>query len=324
MLLSITDSISEGVGGGGDVYDISKATYFVEDTFNVDIFAASTSAWSANHPTADMYMLDEVLADSSGGTMGYIYSFMETTPLGVLVEGYSALIDTGSLFSNNPTGVFDTSHTTADVMDTLISSDYTFGYTGMDSSYLSVLIGGVLTLNSSVSQMVEVDGYGVMQNPYGSYNVLRVKVMEVETQSYLMGSVPLPEEVDTSWYFEYWAKGVKYPVATIDTEEGYKNVWAVTYINANPVGIEDHVNIAGVELYPNPCSGKFTVNIDREMEASIIEIYNAIGQRVLSDPIFTGQNSVDITSLYMGVYYVVLRDDDGEVLYCSELIKSRW
>jgi RHS repeat-associated protein len=132
MVLSITDSISEGVGGAGDIYDISKAPYFVEDTFNVGIFAASSSTWSANHPTADMFMLDEVLTDSIGGTMGYLYSFMETTPSGVLVEGYTALIDTGSLFSNNPAGVFDTSHTMADVMDTVISTDYTYGFQGQE------------------------------------------------------------------------------------------------------------------------------------------------------------------------------------------------
>jgi len=92
MVLSITDSIREGVGGAGDIYDISKATYFVEDTYTVDILAASSSAWAANHPTADMYKLDEVLTDSIGGTMGYLYALMEATPAGVLVEGYSALL----------------------------------------------------------------------------------------------------------------------------------------------------------------------------------------------------------------------------------------
>lgn len=323
MVLSITDSISEGVGGPGDTYDISKATYFVENNLNIDILAASSSMWSANHPTADMYMLDEVLTDSIGGTMGYIYSFMETTPSGVLVEGYSSVIDTGSLFNNNPTGLFDTSHSSADVLDTVISTDYTYGYTGMDSSYFSVLIGGVLTLNSSMRQIVEVDGYGVMENPYGSYNVLRVKVIEVERQSYILGTIPIPEEVDTSWYFEYWAKGVRYPVATISTEEGHKNVWAVKYINANPVGIEDHANTQGVDVYPNPNAGEFTVELDTEVNASIMEVYNAIGQRILSEPISTGQNHVDIISQHRGVYYIVLRDQKGNMVYSSEFIKSR-
>jgi len=114
-------------------------------------------------------------------------------------------------------------------MDTVISTDYTYGYTGMDTSYFSVLIGGVFTLNSSMSQIVEVDGYGVMETPYGSYNVLQVKVMEVERQVYMLGTILLPEEVDTSWYFEYWAKGWRYPVATINTDEGHKNVRAVEY-----------------------------------------------------------------------------------------------
>jgi len=322
MVLSITDSISEGVGGAADIYDISKAPYFVEDTFNVGIFAASSSTWSANHPTADMFMLDEVLTDSIGGTMGYLYSFMETTPSGVLVEGYTALIDTGSLFSNNPAGVFDTSHTTADVMDTVISTDYTYGYTGTDSSHFSAVIAGVLTLNSMTDQTVDVDGYGVMENPYGSYNVLRIKVMEITREMFILGTDTLPEDVDTSWYFEYWAKGVRYPVATIRTDNDWKNVWAVEYINANPVGIEDHANTQGVDVYPNPSSGEFTIELDTEVNASIMEVYNAIGQRILSEPISTGQNHVDIISQHRGVYYIVLRDKEENMVYSSEVMKS--
>jgi len=44
---------------------------------------------------------------------------------------------------------------------------------------------------------------------------------------------------------------------------------------------------------------------------------------MLSDRILIGLNHVDIASQHNGVYYVVLRDDEGGVVYCSKVVKTR-
>jgi len=320
---NIEDSISVGVGGIGDTYDISKAPGFNTDTFAISIQDASTSMWAANHPTADMTTLTEVLKDSAGNSTGFIHAFMKSTPSGVLIEGFTAILDTGSLFSDNFTGVYDTTHVTADVMDTVISTKYTFGYTGTDSSHFSALIAGILQFDESVDQTVDVDGSGILNNPSGGFDVLRIKVMEVTKEVQVLGIDTFPSSLDTVNYYEYWAKGIGYPVATIEMDELWKNARDVIYLNAIPVGIEDYSKAEGVDVYPNPNAGEFIVKIEADVKASMLEVYNAIGQRVLSEAIYPGQNQVDLTEQHRGIYYVVLRDEAGNMAFVSEVVKTK-
>jgi uncharacterized repeat protein (TIGR03803 family) len=74
-----------------------------------------------------------------------------------------------------------------------------------------------------------------------------------------------------------------------------------------------------VEIYPNPCNGNFTVacHSERSEESlSTIEIYNVLGEKVLSETLrFTqGDNLIDLSAQPSGVYfYRVLKEDENLV-----------
>ena len=61
-------------------------------------------------------------------------------------------------------------------------------------------------------------------------------------------------------------------------------------------------------LYPNPTTG--ILNINSETTITQIEIYNQLGQLVVSNK---DQNTIDISSVDQGVYFVKVMDENGNI-----------
>ena len=78
---------------------------------------------------------------------------------------------------------------------------------------------------------------------------------------------------------------------------------------------EQKVNTQDILLYPNPTSGVFTVNTEKQ---SIIEVYDMFGQKIEN---LTFTNSVDISNLPDGVYYIKVCAEEQMIM--KKLIKQK-
>ncbi|MBS1657823.1 MAG: T9SS type A sorting domain-containing protein [Bacteroidetes bacterium] len=74
-------------------------------------------------------------------------------------------------------------------------------------------------------------------------------------------------------------------------------------------GIKDVENTSGIELYPNPANGNFTLSFSNfKRETAQVDLMNLVGQRVMN--IYKGRTNekfttqVDVSNLPAGVYYV--------------------
>jgi len=64
-------------------------------------------------------------------------------------------------------------------------------------------------------------------------------------------------------------------------------------------------------LYPNPASGVLNITSKQAIEMQNISIYNVLGQMVVSVPNAKGVNSVDVSSLPTGNYFIKVVSDKG-------------
>ena len=83
-----------------------------------------------------------------------------------------------------------------------------------------------------------------------------------------------------------------------------------------PLGIKDIDSKYPVSIYPNPCDGKFNITISNFSSSSKIEIYNILGELVLSEtlPNSANDNIISLSNTPSGVYfYRVLSEADGLV-----------
>ena len=67
----------------------------------------------------------------------------------------------------------------------------------------------------------------------------------------------------------------------------------------------------GLKLYPNPTSSILNVEADN---MSLVEVYNAMGQRVVSMNVEGNAAQVNTSALNAGVYFVRIYSQNGEMV----------
>jgi plastocyanin len=114
--------------------------------------------------------------------------------------------------------------------------------------------------------------------------------------------------------------GVHYYVCAPHASLGMKGKIIVNSI----AGINDMTDGgAKIKIYPNPTSGKFTLQISEPFDPpSGLEIFNILGEKVYDFQGLNSQNSneIDLTSVPDGIYFI--RINDRKKIYTAELIKQ--
>lgn len=90
--------------------------------------------------------------------------------------------------------------------------------------------------------------------------------------------------------------------AVIITVGGCSKTSACTNITISATGIGEQVAVAGLQLYPNPGTGLYTLAI-AEQQAQIA-VSNVIGEVVLEKTITNGTNQLDLERYPNGIYYI--------------------
>lgn len=88
--------------------------------------------------------------------------------------------------------------------------------------------------------------------------------------------------------------------------------------------LEEHLSVEGVhaqktiKIYPNPT--KQFINIATDIKLDGINIYNVLGQKVMT-PLHFNQKTIDVSSLPIGVYMLEMISDDRTWMEKFEIIK---
>ena len=115
---------------------------------------------------------------------------------------------------------------------------------------------------------------------------------------YFAGNRNLVDEPTDFYFFK------TYPDETLNPQVNFMRT------GLNELGNQQNAN---VNLYPNPCNE--TLNIQTSQKDLTIELYNQLGQKVIEQKAV----SVNTGFLPIGVYLVVLRDKNGEMLIRQHL-----
>lgn len=89
----------------------------------------------------------------------------------------------------------------------------------------------------------------------------------------------------------------------------------------NDVGIASLEQQSGIQLYPNPNEGEFTIHSAEELKGSLLEIYNFGGAVVYSERINQSANNHIVNADFdSGTYLVRITNADGEIRMCRMMI----
>lgn len=90
--------------------------------------------------------------------------------------------------------------------------------------------------------------------------------------------------------------------------------------NNNTTAINDKHLLTNINVFPNPNNGTFTIKLN-EYENTTVEVYNTIGQRVLSQALQTNLTQLSLTGFSNGMYQLRVLKNNTPV-YQSKVVKQ--
>lgn len=84
-----------------------------------------------------------------------------------------------------------------------------------------------------------------------------------------------------------------------------------TLANDYVTAVQQEVVKPKVNMYPNPTSGPFTLEINEDQWlGGTVSIYNILGQQMMQEPVVLGASKYDISSASQGIYFLTLQSGD--------------
>ncbi|MDQ3109185.1 MAG: T9SS type A sorting domain-containing protein [Bacteroidota bacterium] len=267
-------------------------------------------------------------------------SFLNPTPDSLPVIGNvpSSFID---YFKNGSSGYRQnglsfqyTPLTTFTIPVVFTSNDYVYrfplNYGDMDTSDAAYAINfpPLPYIGQTIHRENNVDGWGVIATPYGTFMSLRVvsviqRIDTVSLDSVTGFSIQRPLEIEYKWL----VNGIRVPVLEIDAQilfnaEVITNViYRDVYNNSVPqVGVEDHQQlISSSSVYPNPAAGNcyvtYTMEGMAEVEIILTDISGREVKRFGKEMALPGNNSrlLDLSGIAPGSYLINITSEDSRL-----------
>lgn len=201
-------------------------------------------------------------------------------------------------------------------------ANYNDSYTTTTSQYFSVLgseVGSPLDSIVSISstdKTVDIDGWGSVTTPYGTFEALRMNEMSIKTDSswaYSFGIQTLVNNsIDTSYSLVFWSNnpGTKFPLVELDLDSG-GNVLSVEWLaGATVASLEENTPNAS-SVYPNPASNEVNVNLDGPTNATFV-MYDLNGKEVMST-VVSNTSAVNVSGINEGLYVYKVISNNTEL-----------
>jgi len=159
----------------------------------------------------------------------------------------------------------------------------------------------------------EVDGWGTITTPFGSFEALRVHHTINESDSLYVDIfgfaswVELP--IPVAHQYEWIAVGEKEPILRISTTVilGNETVTTIEYKD-NDLSASLNELEESIQVYPNPTIQ--TLYIEGVKATAEYTVYNIVGDQIITGAFMPGKNSIDVQSLIAGTYLLKVSNGD--------------
>lgn len=179
------------------------------------------------------------------------------------------------------------------------------GYTKMDLNPIQDLVWVQYRTRDS-----EVDGWGAVTTPYGTFDALRVKHTITELDSITLdvfgGPITIPLPIPDNYIYEWLAVGQLEPVLRIETSDfgGAETVSGIEFRDSfDPALVGLKEKTIQVELYPNPVIDE--LKIAGMAPGSTFAIVDALGA-IINQGVLNASESIQVGSLSAGTYSIVI------------------
>ncbi|MDG1260490.1 MAG: T9SS type A sorting domain-containing protein [Flavobacteriales bacterium] len=251
-----------------------------------------------NNPFDQDHLADHAINtdgfDTGGGiTFDEFYVFYQNDASAYTIVGYGATINSIPVAA------------VTDPVDNVYDFPLAFGNTGSSYSEWNVSVPTLGAYFLEQDRTYEVDGYGTLITPLGSYETLRVRTeIAAEDSIYidLLGQSFAFERTSTE--YTWLAEGEGVPV--LQVTETFGQVNSITYLDEEIAENVAEVSVISPVLYPSIASEYFEIKSTTVPEK--VTLYDMSGREVFTSK---GQGAYVISHLSTGNYIVTIQLADN-------------
>lgn len=192
-----------------------------------------------------------------------------------------------------------------------------YGNQDTSISNFSVSVPNLGSYVGTQTRINNVDGWGSLTTPYGTFNCLRIVSQLTGHDSVHVDSLSFGIGFDRTLTREYkWiAKGEEVPVLQINTQElipGNETIASIKYRDSvQVVSVKENANSMIVSVYPNPANDFIIIKCAKTFSSNgVLELYTSNGQLV--NRVTTGSKDeirIETEGLAAGMYQIKLIDE---------------
>ncbi|PCJ82935.1 MAG: hypothetical protein COA57_12600 [Flavobacteriales bacterium] len=303
-------AITAGSAGANQTWDFSALVEHETDTLNFT--NPNWTPYASDYPTSNLCV--EFEADS-------FYIYLEKNTSGLYFIGQAGNFGFGVMkLKFNPTQRF-------------IAFPLTYNNTYQDTSVMDFSFDPQSPPVDSVRSKtttyldVNVDAWGSVTTPLGTFNAIRLNETEAEIDSQwimIAGMWQLDTvEMSTTYSYSWWTddNAAGFPLVEGDYSSGTNDFnGSVSYLKATPSTsiYEDGLIKTEVRLYPNPVKSYANFHLDASI-VETIEILDITGKRVESIPIARDVETINVEQYPYGIYFYRAIGKNGQSLYTGKL-----
>jgi hypothetical protein len=308
-----SNSITIGNSGANQTWDFSSLQDMEVDI--IEVISPVGTPYENIHPDANMCVeIDDELMYLDKSSTGLEMVGYGDIPLNMLMIPLPLVY--GLSQQSGPNTVMDSVFSNMFLPDSLapfISGNFT--YNQVDS----------LKITAVITSEFNVDAWGNVTIPLGTFDALRLKVEETTTTdfyAYCSGvigggwySVPaqlFPSETEIANRYQWWSNdpSVKFMLAELEMDSLSNNVEYVTFLTENPATSAHILPNISVNVYPNPALETITISTSINNSEFVVSDING---KVLSKERFSKTSQFNFSGYPSGVYFVKVISGDNVV-----------
>jgi len=305
--------INVGESGESKVWDFSNLNSVATNSNTLKFLSPEDTPFSKDYPNANIVLY------SNEGYESWMFmknSEEELKPLGsgLIMGGEKRVDNYGGIVMKFPLKYLDTYSDEIIKEKVLIKNKK-----GQDS----------IKVKTVLNHLNEVDSWGDVLLPEGTFLSLRMKytltvtnyMYQKREDEWALITKPTTE---TTISYKWWTdnRNAKYPVVQIVMDFMNEKPIVVHYLKAIP--FKEIINESKedkLKIYPNPAREKITLDL-KTSEGTYITIYSVEGKVIENVKTRSLKETINIINLPAGIYFVVTRNERGQVTGKSKFIKE--
>ena len=214
---------------------------------------------------------------------------------------------------------------------TILNFPFTYGDAFSQDYFFEYVFGGTgdsVRIKNHVSKWVEADAWGSVVLPSGTFDALRLSVIQQSKDStwaqvgsnWLLISTTNSTTNFYDWYTN--APGVDLLLVSLIYDQNWTILESANFFMGSYVGLTEGSADVSIHIYPNPSEDEIFLQMEG-MENATLQIVDISGRVVMEEAIHGEQQKFSVKDIQSGTYVCRILDDDHKGIFTKKIIIRR-